>query len=340
MNMKIKYLLFNTFIFCSLFSLHAQTKVSSFVSKAGDLVSQFTREGADSVVELKLTGKINAIDFRHLRDEFKNLRVLDLSGVDIKSYIGKEGTDIGTFSIYKSNCVPKMAFLGKHSLYQLILPYNIRAIDDNAFRDCTNFKVLQLNQKDGPHLGTEALNNTLTTVFVPASASDNFRRSLQWTDFSLIESEPVSLKVQIAKLGSLQEEILKAGLQPGKINFLTIEGKMDEDDFMVIRSYMSNLASIDLTNTTAETIPDFTFSQKKHLIHIDLPKNLHKIGQRAFSGCSKLGDTLVLPPTVSAIEYGAFIDCDHLLNVRATSNKITTVGDNLFGSSKGKLIYK
>ena len=67
MNMKIKYLLFNTFIFCSLFSLQAQTKVSSFVSKAGDLVSQFTREGADSVVELKLTGKINAIDFTSAR---------------------------------------------------------------------------------------------------------------------------------------------------------------------------------------------------------------------------------------------------------------------------------
>lgn len=338
--MKIKSVLFNIFLFSNLLSLQAQTKASSFIPKAGNLISQFTREGADSIVELKLTGKINAIDFRHLRDEFKNLKVLDLSGVDIKSYIGKEGTDQGTFSIYKSGCVPKMAFMGKRSLYQLILPYNIRTIDDGAFRDCTNFKVLQLNQKDGPKLGEEALNNTLTTVFIPASASDNFRRSLQWTDFSLIESEPVSLKVQIAKMGSLQDEILKAGLQPGKINFLTVEGKMDDDDFMVIRSYMSNLAIIDLTNTTTETIPDFTFSQKKHLMHIEFPKNLRKIGQRAFSGCNKLAGTLILPPSVSAIEYGAFIDCEHLVNVRATSNKITTVGDNLFGTSSGKLIYK
>jgi hypothetical protein len=50
--------------------------------------------------------------------------------------------------------------------------------------------------------------------------------------------------------------------------------------------------------------------------------------------------TLVLPASVTAIEYGAFMGCDNLRYVLATGNKITTLGDNLFGESQGKIIYK
>lgn len=338
--MRIKTFLVSALLFYSASAMNAQTRMAYSVAKAGTLISQLTREGADSIVELKITGKINAVDFRHLRDEFKNLRVLDLSGADIRTYIGRDGTDKGNLGIYKADYIPKLALFNKKFLQAVILPYSIRCIDDGAFSDCPNLRVLQINKQSAPRLGKNALSDSITTVFIPASASDNYRRTLPWDNFSLIESEPVALKVQIAKLGSLQEEILKAGMQPGKINFLTVEGKVDEDDFMVIRNYMSNLAAINLTNTTAEVIPDYTFSQKKHLVHIDLPKNLRKIGQRAFSGCNKLGGTLMLPATITAIEYGAFIDCDHLTHVRATGNKITAVGDNLFGSDNSKLIYK
>ena len=47
-----------------------------FVAKPGTLVSMLTEDEANSVTHLTLTGKLNAIDFKHLRDEFKNLQVL------------------------------------------------------------------------------------------------------------------------------------------------------------------------------------------------------------------------------------------------------------------------
>lgn len=46
------------------------------------------------------------------------------------------------------------------------------------------------------------------------------------------------------------------------------------------------------------------------------------------------------PPGVTAIEYGAFMGCDNLRYVLATGDKITTLGDNLFGNGKDKLTYK
>lgn len=45
-------------------------------------------------------------------------------------------------------------------------------------------------------------------------------------------------------------------------------------------------------------------------------------------------------PGVTAIEYGAFMGCDNLRYVLATGDKITTLGDNLFGNGKDKLTYK
>ena len=138
-----------------------------------------------------------------------------------------------------------------------------------------------------------------------------------------------------------EEEILKAGLQPRDINFLTVEGKLDNADFKLIRDYMPNLVAVDISKTNATAIPDFTFSQKKYLLKIKLPRNLKSIGQRVFSNCGRLCGTLELPAGVTAIEFGAFMGCDNLRYVVATGDKITTVGDSLFGEGvPSKLIYK
>ena len=146
--------------------------------------------------------------------------------------------------------------------------------------------------------------------------------------------------VQIGQMESLASELVSSGIQPKDVNFLTIEGKLDEADFILIRNYMPNLVSIDLTRSNATAIPDYTFTQKKYLLNILLPHGLKSIGQRAFSGCGRLCGTIELPPTVTAIEYGAFMGCNNLRYVLATGNKISTLGDNLFGEGKSKLIYK
>ena len=130
------------------------------------------------------------------------------------------------------------------------------------------------------------------------------------------------------------------GIQPKDINFLTIEGKLDNEDFRLIRDYMPNLVSVDIKNTNTTTIPDFTFTQKKYLLNIELPKGLEVIGQRAFSNCGRLCGTLILPESVTTLSYGAFLGCDNLRYVRAEGKQISTIGDNLFGDGvQSKLIY-
>lgn len=327
----------------------AQKIKTYHVAKPGTLIELMTETEANSITHLTLQGKLNAIDFRHLRDEFKSLELLDISNASISMYAGKNGTYPDKFYMYPANCIPAYAFCkqtndstftGKTSLTRIVLSDKTKNIEDAAFKGCNNLKICQIRKKTAPNLMSEALADSVTAIFVPLGSSDEYRNKKKWESFAFIEGEPLGTTVQIGKMGSLASELLKGGMQPKDVNFLTIEGKLDDADFTLIRDYMPNLVSIDLSKCNTTTIPDYTFTQKKYLLNAVLPQGLKSIGQRAFSGCGRLCGTLELPSGVTAIEYGAFIGCDNLRHVMATGDKITTLGDNLFGESKDKLIYK
>ncbi|HIZ33641.1 MAG TPA: leucine-rich repeat domain-containing protein [Candidatus Bacteroides merdigallinarum] len=319
-----------------------------YVPKAGTMVEMLTEEEANQITHLRLQGKLNAVDFRHLRDEFKQLRSLDISQASISLYAGKGGTQEG-FHIYPANTLPAYAFckerdefayIGKETLRRIILPAGLREIGKAAFKGCSQLGICQIRDTHAPRLASEALADSLTAIFVPEGSSNTYRSREEWNNFALMEGEPTGAKVQISRMGSLASELVQKGKQPKDINFLTVEGKLDEADFSLIRDYMPNLVYIHMENCNAKVIPAYTFTQKKFLLKVVLPKELKSIGQRAFSGCTRLCGTLVLPPTLTAIEFGAFIGCDNLHQVVATGNQITTLGDKLFGEEESKLVYR
>lgn len=348
--MKIRQLLISFLLAANAFNVAAQVSKTYYVSKPGTLISMMTEEEANNVTHLTLTGKLNAEDFKHLRDEFPNLKVLDISNAEIKMYSGKAGTyPNGKFYIYMPNFIPAYAFStivdglpkGKETLEKVILSEKTKNIEDAAFKGCGNLKICQIRKKTPPNLLAEALADSVTAIFVPLGSSDEYRLKNRWENFAFIEGEPLEATVQVGMMGKLEDEIVKAGMQPREINFLTIEGKLDNADFKLIRDYMPNLVALNISKTNATAIPDFTFSQKKYLMRIQLPHNLKSIGERVFSNCGRLCGTLELPASVTAIEFGAFMGCDNLRYVLATGDKITTLGDNLFGSGvSSKLIYK
>lgn len=347
--MKLRKILLAVAGLALMLNASAQKSKRYYVAKPGTLVELMTETEANEITQLTLQGKLNAVDFRHLRDEFKNLQLLDISNASISMYAGKNGTYPNRFYVYPANCIPAYAFckqmddstfVGKETLTRIILSDKTKNIEDGAFKGCTNLKICRIRKKTPPNLLPEALADSVTAIFVPQGSSDSYRRGKRWETFAFIEGEPVGALVQIATMGSLASELLRAGIQPKDVNFLTVEGKMDEADFTLIRNYMPNLVSVDLSKCNATIIPEYTFTQKKYLLNIKLPHGLKSIGQRAFSGCGRLCGTLELPSGVTAIEYGAFMGCDNLRHVLATGNKITTLGDNLFGNDKDKLIYR
>ena len=105
---------------------------------------------------------------------------------------------------------------------------------------CENLNICQIKKKTPPNLLPEALADSITAIFVPLGASDEYRLKNRWDNFAFIEGEPLEAKIEVGALSTLENEIQKAGLQPKEINFLTIEGKLDAADFKLIRDYMPN----------------------------------------------------------------------------------------------------
>ena len=123
------------------------------------LVEMLTEEEANEITHLVLQGKLNAVDFRHLRDEFKKLQILDISNASISMYAGKNGTHPDRFYIYPANCIPSYAFCkqlgdstfaGKTSLTEVILSDKTKNIEDGAFKGCTNLKICRIRKKTPP----------------------------------------------------------------------------------------------------------------------------------------------------------------------------------------------
>ncbi len=327
---------------------HKHTKI--YVSRPGTLADLVTNEKAKKITHLNLQGKLNAVDFQYLRDTFANLQFLNLSAATISRYAGKKGTFPEHFHIYRANSIPPYAFctkvndstfVGKSSLRHIILPVNVKSIEEAAFKHCNNLSICQIRIDTPPDLHEDALSDSITAIFVPTGKSDAYRDAKNWGEFAFIEGKPTRCHIKIGERGSLASELIQNSIRPKDVNFLMIEGKMDEADFTLIRNYMPNLVAINLEKCNATVIPDYTFTHKKYLLKITFPSKLKIIGQRAFSGCIRLHGTLVLPPSVTSIEYGAFIGCKNLHRVVVTGNQLTTLGDNLFGKNdEDKLSYQ
>jgi len=348
--MKIKQLGILFLLCLNVCVVTAQTVSKTlFVPKAGTLKEQLTKEEAKNVTNLTLTGKINAKDFKLMRDSMAKLEVLDISNASITGYMGKEGTYPEKYYIYPMTFVPAYAFCngeggtfhGKKTLKKVLLPTNTINIEDYAFKNCDNLTIVQINKKTPPNLLKGAMNDSLTAVFIPAGSKDVYKKKKGWDKFAILEGTPEVLTINITKPGELGNEIMKAGHQPGELNYLTIKGNLNEEDFKVIRDYMPELVSLDLSATSATEIPDFTFTQKKYLMSVNLPQKLVTIGERAFSGCIHLSGELLLPPTVKTIKEGAFLDCDMLSKVIVQGDKLSVLGKDLFrDTSKQKIEFR
>ena len=349
MKNKLSHILLLTILLLSVNDSYAQLAKKIHVIKAGTLVTYLTENEGNEITHLTLTGNINAVDFRHLRDEFKNLTVLDISNADIRMHTGKGGTSPDNLYVYPKNCIPAYAFcksingkwIGKSSLKRVVFSEKIRNIEDGALKNCTNLKIIEIGKKKAPNLLSEALENTNAAIFVPLGCSDNYKMNVQWKSYAILEGSPIYADIRISESSNLGNELLNLGIQPGEVNFLTIEGKLDEVDFKLIRNYMPNLVSIDIEKTSTKVIPEFTFSQKTYLLDVKLPSQLEVIGQRAFSNCIRLNGDLILPSSMVALEYGVFLGCKALNHVIATGNKLTTIGKDIFDEGNSfKLIYQ
>ena len=92
-----------------------------------------------SITSLKITGQMDARDFKFIADELEALTIVDLSEVTIVSYINNTNPLFINEVRYPEDCIPPMAFFGK-KITQITLPESTRAIGMAAFAGCKDLE--------------------------------------------------------------------------------------------------------------------------------------------------------------------------------------------------------
>ena len=115
--MKLRKILLAVAGLALMLNASAQKSKRYYVAKPGTLVELMTEAEANEITQLTLQGKLNAVDFRHLRDEFKNLQLLDISNASISMYAGKNGTYPNRFYVYPAICLPLPVISARWTFY-------------------------------------------------------------------------------------------------------------------------------------------------------------------------------------------------------------------------------
>lgn len=305
---------------------------------AGGLIKALTAEELNTITNLTISGKINARDFKIMRDSMPNIEILDLSSSSIDVYTGSLGTAGGYNYTYPANEIPQSAFynsnayLGKITLNTIILPATATSIGSSAFMNC------------------KGLVKAIIPITVTKIGSSTFESCIALTDVTLSDSIKSLGSAAFKSCKSLTSINIPNTLttlgdnmfsECSSITELTIPNKVTSINWSTF-AYCTGLKTVTIGSSVTKigyssfvncsgltnlilpnsilTIDDHAFENCSALTNLVLPKSLTSLGYYSFSNCTNLTD-VVIPNSVINMDYGSFYNCTSLKNV--------TIGNSL-----------
>lgn len=331
------------------------------VPEAGQLESVVKEMKLDpaEIINLKLTGALDNLDFGYIRNNMTSLEALNLYDVDLsKSY-----ADNMFLHRYEECAIPENAFSGCVSLRSFVFPKKIKMIGNDAFYgthltgslaipegvtyigrgcfyDCDNM------------LGTITLPNTLKEIDAGAFHGCAFTGQLLLPE-NIEKIEEYAFQRCDNFTGDLR---LPESLQTiGKWAFdgmTGINGWLSiPSGITTVRGFSNmNFAGIEWHGNPKEifeyafegmtcksdiTIPESVVSlgescfKEAKVAHVILPPNIMVIPAGAFESCTELSDTLTIPDNVELIDRSAFSGCKKIEAVVLPA-KLRQIGGSAF----------
>ena len=216
----------------------------------------------------------------------------------------------------------------------LEIPSNITSIGEYAFSE-TKYSVCNVGSVTPPAMPSTAMPSSISLVLVPNGSRDLYKKDEVWGVYktNIIEKGSCDIEVTISedRNNNLDDAIWwQTEASYAYITGLKVHGTLSLEDFELIKTNMTSLLDLDISDTDITEIPAEIFKNKSTLMSIKLPNGLKTIGTSAFQGCKVLTDELVLPETLETIGNYAFEGCisiDGLLEIPAS---VKTIGDYAF----------
>ena len=212
------------------------------------------------------------------------------------------------------------AFEGCNKLGGILeLKSGISLIGENAFAG-TQISLIRSEATVPPTLSSNSMPETWVAAFVPEGSADDYRKAEFWKEKWILDQE-VYADVTVTKEGNLAVDIIdQTGIPQATITHLKVHGPLGAQDFKIMRSNMTVLYDLDMSDAEVSVIPEQAFLDKKVLMNVTLPASLRTIEREAFKGCSSLDGSLVLPDGLEIIGQSAFQGCSSLDEVVLNEN--------------------
>ena len=258
-----------------------------------------------------------------------NLQTLTIGdAVNIGDYFCSDATNLQTLTIGSVENIGRNFCSNTKKLNAFTLPANVKTIGYNFFNE-SNITEIKSRATAPPTI--ESIGSQLRTIYVPAGSGKDYSSTLVWKDKIIVDGDGVSVAVNVNKPGTLGEEILKQTEYVRNVNFLTISGTLNSDDYYQIKENMPNLLSIDLSGTDLTELPAEMFYNRHAIKSIKLPEKLISIGRYSFYNCNSL-ENVIIPESVTFIDEYAFSNCYALKTVKLPIN-LQRINSGAFYSS-------
>lgn len=337
---------------------------------AGKLDSLLTAKGnRDIITDLYLSGPINTTDLRTIAN-MQYLDSLSLDEIIMTDSNGNPTEKFGSFSDIKSKMgisLPKSITTLEYRAFRygqfdvITIPDNIKTIEAQAFRDCSNLQriVLPDNLTDIQDWDVFAECNNLTYAKLPANLSHIPQSMFAGCDaLTEVEISPRTTSIGTSAFygcSALSDNILHDNITViGKSAFayctslgnLTLPANLTEIGTEAF-AYCSNL--VPQLPASLKTIGQDAFLHCSSITTIDIPKGVESIGSGAFAGtgittltvpadipladkmfteCKKL-TSITFSDGIETIPSGFLQNCTNLESV-TFSESITNIGERVF----------
>lgn len=290
------------------------------VETAGSLEQLISKEDAQIIEELKLTGHLNTFDYEFLKT-MPNLKTVDLSDLDDET-------------------IPASAFSGS-KVTTVLLPLNLKTISSRAFFQSAITSVYIPETVES--IGDNAFQQSaITSVYISESV-----KSIGTYAFAVTASLTgnVTIPGSVATIGSYafyQSTFSSLTLNEGieTIGERAFYQCTEATGDLVIPNSVTEMGTYAFAESTftgsltigngLSIIPESAFRQTLFTGNITIGENVKEIGDYAFYKCSGFTGNLVIPDKVETIGDKAFYECTGFKGYLSIGSNVKNIGSGAF----------